>query len=232
MHYILYKTTNLINNKIYIGIHKQKQEPFCFDGYMGSGFLLKRAIDKYGIENFNRETLEVLPTWQDARKRESEVVNLAFLIRDDVYNIALGGGRGNSRPFIVSELKKSVKRKMYKKNGKSLFVLTQEQLDGYRIRAEKRIIEHPHTLPNNKGRIHSGAALENMREGFRKRRGKYIRITDGNKAVTHLAESPIPDGWRKGESPNKKRFVCHKQEAREKISKNPKISGVVCYTNI
>lgn len=49
---IIYKTTNLINNKTYIGQHNGK-----ISNYLGSGKLLKQAIKKYGKENFDKYIL-------------------------------------------------------------------------------------------------------------------------------------------------------------------------------
>lgn len=51
---IIYKTTNNVNGKIYIGVHYTSK----MDGYLGSGVKLLRAVKKYGCKNFKRETLE------------------------------------------------------------------------------------------------------------------------------------------------------------------------------
>ena len=51
----IYITTNIINNKKYIG---KRQKPEFDKNYKGSGRYLKNAINKYGIENFNTKILK------------------------------------------------------------------------------------------------------------------------------------------------------------------------------
>jgi hypothetical protein len=50
-YYTIYKTVNKLDGKMYIGQH------ICddpYDNYLGSGLLLQRAINKHGIENFEK----------------------------------------------------------------------------------------------------------------------------------------------------------------------------------
>jgi group I intron endonuclease len=91
MHYYLYKITNLVNNKIYVGVHKTKD---LNDGYMGSGKIIQQAIQKYGLQNFEKIILETFDTYEEALKKEYQIVNEEFLSRDNTYNLRVGGAGG------------------------------------------------------------------------------------------------------------------------------------------
>lgn len=104
MKYIVYQTINLINNYIYIGVHKT-ENPEVFDGYYGCGCSLSKhyyiehpktafqlALRTYGVKNFRRTVLGVYDTLQEALDTESCLVTTEFISRSDTYNMALGGG--------------------------------------------------------------------------------------------------------------------------------------------
>ena len=92
MPFIVYETTNLINGKKYRGVHFQDGDE-C-DGYLGSGTIVVRAIEKHGPANFSRTTMFVFEDKASAYAREAVVVDEAWCIRDDTYNVKPGGFGG------------------------------------------------------------------------------------------------------------------------------------------
>ena len=103
-YHFIYKTTNLFNDKYYVGMHSTNN---LKDGYLGSGKRLRYSIRKYGVENFKLDILE----WFDSRKllveREIQLVNEDLLKDEMCLNLCLGGQGG----FISTDgYKKGAKR--------------------------------------------------------------------------------------------------------------------------
>lgn len=92
----IYKITNLVNGMIYIGVHRTDDMD---DGYMGSGTYIKRAIAKHGIDNFEKEIIQVYDVYKDALNHEARLVTEDFINMSDNYNIKVGG----YGPCIFSE---------------------------------------------------------------------------------------------------------------------------------
>jgi hypothetical protein len=91
MYYTVYKITNILNGMFYIGKHATED---LNDTYMGSGKFLRRAQNKYGIENFKKEILFIFDNEEEMNNKEAELVTEEFLKRPDVYNLNVGGFGG------------------------------------------------------------------------------------------------------------------------------------------
>lgn len=88
MYYLVYKTTNLLNDRFYIGSHSTHK---IQDGYLGSGLLIKEAINKYGKDSFIREVLFVFDNPKDMYEKERELVDHT---NPQSYNLVEGGQGG------------------------------------------------------------------------------------------------------------------------------------------
>jgi len=87
--YYVYKITNLVNNKFYIGMHQTQN---LDDGYMGSSKKLKFDIELFGLDKFKKEILFNFDNFEDMRLCEKRIVNAEFVDRIDTYNLNVGGG--------------------------------------------------------------------------------------------------------------------------------------------
>lgn len=99
----IYKVTNKVNQKIYIGqsvdpwrrfqVHCARKEKYTS--------LLNRAINHYGVENFQ---LEILGWFEDYNEKEKEYIAYYKCLSPHGYNIAPGGeepphGHGENNSF-------------------------------------------------------------------------------------------------------------------------------------
>lgn len=209
MHYLIYKITNRLDNKIYVGKHKTENKD---DGYFGSGILIERAIAKHGKENFIKEILFELPTEDAMNQKEADIVDEDFVARDDTYNLKLGGIGGWD--FINENGLNSKSKSELSDNGKkgagignqikkSLWETDVEWRNAYREKMSmaQRI---RFSIENGafSGRKHTNETREKMRNAK-------IGMFDGQKnpaygkhwitnGVENKLSDSIPTGWRRG----------------------------------
>jgi len=92
-YHLVYKTTNTLNNRYYIGMHSTNNPD---DGYLGSGNILRASINKYGAENHSIVILYYCNSRQELAKKEFEEISEH---KNDILcmNIADGGFGGATR---------------------------------------------------------------------------------------------------------------------------------------
>lgn len=107
---VIYKTTNKINGKIYIGKRVFNSDKFNRSKYYGSGKLIKLSIVKYGMDNFNREILEEVEN-NLLSKREIYWIDYFNSTNLDIgYNLSSGGNSTCGR--IIGKMSDITKQKL------------------------------------------------------------------------------------------------------------------------
>ena len=116
--YYIYRITNKINGKSYIGQHKYKD---LNDSYMGSGKRLRAAQAKYGIENFEKQIL----VFNISKREHADLLEKTFIAAErekvgikNCYNIADGGQGGNLGEDVNKKISEAKKGKSTSLKGK------------------------------------------------------------------------------------------------------------------
>lgn len=109
--YYIYQTTNNVNGKKYVGLHRgAKFAPW----YKGSGNLIKKAIEKYGSINFTVEVLEWCENEEHMREREKYWIQTLDALNSDEYYNLHEGGRGG--PTFTGKTHTEETRKIFREN--------------------------------------------------------------------------------------------------------------------
>ena len=90
----IYKTTNLINGKIYIGCSTRSVEES--KSYLGSGTYIRAALAKYGSENFTKEILYTCDNKEDLSIAEKRFISEYNSTNCRIGYNALEGGYGGN----------------------------------------------------------------------------------------------------------------------------------------
>lgn len=221
MYFLVYKTTNLINGKTYVGQHQS--DTLDFDGYLGSGLLLKQSIKKHGAENFTREILHICGTLEEAKAREKSIVTEEFCLNPLTYNLSVGGQGGHTTAGYTYEQKAAAQEKAHRTKLLNGSYVLSEELRQFKSALMKSV----RIQPNNRGLKRTDELKKRMSDIKLSRRGRHI--TNGIDARCIRHDEPIPDGWWLGRHPDNKKFQSHTEESKRKIA--DKIRGDVCYNN-
>ena len=237
MYGYIYKTTNLINGKIYIG--QKHSSKFLGQSYLGSGKRFKDAVKHYGKENFKVELLEEIETKELMDEREIYWISHYHATNKEIgYNMSEGGlvNRtlvGENNPFYGKHFTEETLNHLSKiRTGKKLRPRTKEEkeymsnkMKGRVIsqEARKKLSENAKHNPNYgmRGKHVSEETKQKLRLanlGKSKKSKGFIHITnDIEDKMINPSEFEIYEkqGWRKG----RKKFS---QEACKNISNGHK----------
>lgn len=205
MHYTVYKTTNQVNGKFYIGTHKTVD---LNDDYLGSGKYLKHAIQKYGIENFKKEILFVFDNPEDMFAKEAEIVTEDFLAEENTYNLKKGGFGGFD--YLNS---KEYNNPTHNKNHMSMMAEQRKQRHpmgvffgkNHNEKSKQKISEGKKGQQSFLGKRHSdktkkiiGIKNSENQKGNKNSQYGTFWITNGNSNKKVKSTKDIPGGWFRG----------------------------------
>lgn len=90
-YFYIYKVTNLITGKIYVGQRCSIVSPELDSKYIGSGVVISRSKKKHGIENFLKEILEICEIHELDSKEILWIKELDSMNPEVGYNLCEGG---------------------------------------------------------------------------------------------------------------------------------------------
>jgi hypothetical protein len=163
-YHFIYKTTNLLTSRYYIGMHSTDN---LEDGYMGSGKRLRYSINKYGKQNHKVEILEFFDNRDELKKREKEIVDLNEVAKEECMNLIVGGegGRGfTSEEQRLNAFKSHKKQKFLKENESGWFEKKSKKISKGNFKQYEEGIRKKYYFYNWNGKVHSDETKKKIGE--------------------------------------------------------------------
>lgn len=172
-----YHTVYKVINKIYIGVHSTDN---LNDNYYGSGKSIRKALKKYGKENFEKRILFISSFKHLSYKLEKLLVTQAIVKSDNYYNMMPGGIN------TMTEEERKLRQERMKINNPS-FNMSEET-------KKKMSISHTGKPSNAKGKFKKPGDNKWIGTSLKKENNpsanSYILISPNNdKHIVHLAEN-------------------------------------------
>lgn len=215
----LYKTTNLKNNRIYIGVHSTEDVGFGTgtdtweDPYVGSGIAIEQSLSKHGRENFLVEIIAYFDDKKDAYLAEADIVTVEWMKRlgKRTYNRTPGGGEPPSTKNTIW-ITNGLKDKRIDANtqieegwelGRSTMELTEEELERRKqFCLDRNLANNPMNdtqvvmkMSQTKIQGYANGSFVPHNKGVS---GHYYWINNGLNSKLILVNETIPIGWTKG----------------------------------
>lgn len=205
---IIYKITNILTEKSYIGKKTGDKKLFESSDYFGSGKIIKRAIKKYGRKNFIRE---VIGEFRDEEINEMEIFYIGKFntLQPHGYNITEGGNGGNTRLGMTEDQKIQYNKRLSKSAPKNKSDEHKEN-----IRKSHMGLKRTWYSPGNLGNTHSDEFKK--RQAIRTKNRRWY--TNGKTDIYINLNSDIPKDFYPGRSIFKNTKYGTKKN--EKISNN------------
>ena len=204
-----YKTTNLINNRYYLGMHSTNR---IDDGYLGSGKRLYYELNKYGRNNFKFEILEQFDSREELVQAEITLITEQDVKNPNCLNLKSGGSGGWSEE-VREKAKIAAKSYMEDKwaipeyREKMLKIRYDPAISKSRNeRTSETLKQHFENTPGTfKGRKHKLETIQKMKES-QKNKGKGSNnsqygtcwITNEIQNIKIHKGDSIPEGWKLG----------------------------------
>lgn len=191
--YYIYRITNLINGKTYIGQRKYSK---LNDDYKGSGKRLWEAYRKYGFENFKKEIL----VFNISERKHADLLEKTFIVSErekvgveNCYNISDGGTGGNLGEEVSKKISEALKGRQFSEEtrqkmsevnkGKRLSEETKQKI------SESMKGKKPYDMTDETRRKMSEAkkghpvSEETRKKLSEAKKGKHWKLVDGKKVL-------------------------------------------------